>query len=335
MKSIALALTTLATLMNSPGWAAEQTPFLLERKISLGEVRGRIDHLAIDLRRNRLFVAELGNDSVGVVDLNANKVIHAITGLKGPQGVGYVPSTDTLYVANGGDGSVRLFSGGDFSEMDRINLGEDADNVRVDVPANRVLVGYGHGALAVIAPGVRKKIGDIALKAHPESFQLDRDTNRAFVNDPTNRAIAVIDLAMGKQTASWPVGYDSNFPMALDGDAKHVIIAFRDPAKLGVFSMQDGAPVASADLCADADDMFVDAKRRRVYVSCGDGFLDVFDTREGAYRRIAHIATVPGARTSLFVPEMDRLFLAARATPQEPAAVWVFMANFASDESKP
>jgi YVTN family beta-propeller protein len=88
MKPIALALTTLATLMNSPGWAAEQTPFLLERKISLGEVRGRIDHLAIDLRRNRLFVAELENDSVGVVDLNANKVIHAITGLKGPQGVG-------------------------------------------------------------------------------------------------------------------------------------------------------------------------------------------------------------------------------------------------------
>lgn len=92
--------------------------------------------------------------------------------------------------------------------------------------------------------------------------------------------------------------------------------------------MQDGAAVVSVDLCADADDMFVDAKRRRVYVSCGDGFLDIFDTREGAYRRIAHIATVPGAHTSLFVPEMDRLFIAARATPKEPAAVWVFMPNF-------
>lgn len=331
MKPVALALPILITLIGSPGWSAEQTPLLLESRIPLGEVRGRIDHLAVDTRRNRLFVAELENDSLEVVDLNANKVIHAITGLKGPQGVGYVPSTDTLY-ANGGDGSVRLFSGDDFSEVDRINLGEDADNVRVDVPANRVIVGYGHGALAMIAPGVRKKIGDIALKAHPESFQLDRDANRAFVNDPTNRAIAVIDLAMGKQTGSWPVGYDSNFAMALDGDAKHVVIAFRNPAKLGVFSMQDGALVVSADLCGDADDMFVDAKRHRVYVSCGDGFLDVFDTREGVYRRIAHMATAPGARTSLFVPEMDRLFLAARATPKEPAAIWVFTPNFESND---
>jgi hypothetical protein len=96
--------------------------------------------------------------------------------------------------------------------------------------------------------------------------------------------------------------------------------------------MQDGAAVVSVDLCADTDDMFVDAKRRRVYVSCGDGFLDIFDTREGAYRRIARIATVPGARTSLFVPEMDRLFLAARAAPKEPAAVWVFMPNFEGDD---
>jgi hypothetical protein len=76
--------------------------------------------------------------------------------------------------------------------------------------------------------------------------------------------------------------------------------------------------------CDDSDDIFVDAKRRRVYVSCGDGFLDVFDTQGGTYRRLAHIPTLAGARTSLFVPEMDRLLLAVRASSGEPAAVWVF-----------
>jgi YVTN family beta-propeller protein len=334
MKFVALALATFAALMTCQGWAAGQTPMLLERKIPLGDVRGRIDHLTVDARRNRLFVAELENDTVAVVDLNSEKVIHTIAGLRGPQGLGYVPSTDTLFIANGGDGSVRLFTGDSFSEIDRINLGEkeDADNVRVDVNTNRVFVGYGNGALAVVDPSTRKKIGDIALKAHPESFQLDRDTHRAFVNDPANRSIAVIDLAAGKQTASWPVGYDGNFPMALNVDAGHVVVAFRNPAKLGVFSMQDGTSIVSADLCGDADDMFVDAKRRRVYVSCGDGFLDVFDAREGAYDRIAHTPTVAGARTSLFVGELDRLFLAARATPDEPAAIWVFMPNFESND---
>ena len=72
-----------------------------------------------------------------------------------------------------------------------------------------------------------------------------------------------------------------------------------------------------------ADDMFLDAKRRRIYVSCGEGVLDVLDAK-GAYRRLARIRTAPGARTSLFVPEVDRLFVAARATPEEPAAIWVF-----------
>jgi hypothetical protein len=99
--------------------------------------------------------------------------------------------------------------------------------------------------------------------------------------------------------------------------------------------MLDGAPVANVDLCADADDMFVDAKRERVYVSCGEGYLDVFDTRENGYRRINHIATISGSRTSLFVPELDVLFIAARATPTEPAAIWVFRPNYTNQESLP
>jgi DNA-binding beta-propeller fold protein YncE len=332
MKSAALMLTIMGSLIGQPGRAAELTPFLLETKIALGEVLGRIDHLAVDLKRKRLFVAELENDAVSVVDLDRHQVVHVIAGLKKPQGLGYLPSTDTLYVANGGEGSLDLFRGEDYQAVARIHLGDDADNVRVDAAANRVLVGYGNGALAVIDAASRSKVGDIALKAHPESFQLDENTNRVFVNDPINQAIVGVDRAAGKQTTSWPTGNGTNFPMALETDAKHVVVAFRNPARLGVFSMQDGALVAGVESCADADDMFVDAKRRRVYVSCGDGFLDVFDAREGAYRRIAHIATIPGARTSLFVPEMDRLFVAARATLKEPAAVWVFMPNFEGND---
>jgi YVTN family beta-propeller protein len=110
----------------------------LEVKIPLGKVRGRIDHMAIDLARQRLFVAELGNNSVGIVDLVTRKVIHTISGLRAPQGVGYLPEADILYVANADDGSVRLFRGSDYAAIGRINLGEDADNVRVDAAANRV-----------------------------------------------------------------------------------------------------------------------------------------------------------------------------------------------------
>src|SRR5262249_37106586 len=143
------------------------------------------------------------------------------------------------------------------------------------------------------------------------------------------------DRAAGRVVANWPTGSGTNFPMALNDRAGHVVVAFRNPAKLGAFSMQDGAPVANVDLCADADDMFMDAKRERVYVSYGDRNLDVCDTGEDAYRHINHITTTWGARTSLFVPELDALFIAAGATQSEPAAIWMFRPNFMNEEPPP
>jgi DNA-binding beta-propeller fold protein YncE len=335
MKLVTFAFAIGIGLVTSYGMAEERSLFLLERKIPLGEVRGRIDHLAVDLKRGRLFVAELENDTVAVVDLDAHTVMQVISGLKKPQGLGYHPPTDTLYVANGGDGTAAIFVGDGYREIARISLGDDADNVRVDETANQVFVSYGDGALAIIDPISRTKIADIKLKAHPESYQLHQSTNRIIVNDPANQSIVVIDRGAGKEVNSWPTGNGSNFPMALNNAAGHVVVAFRNPAKLGAFSMRDAAQVANLDLCADVDDMFVDASRQRVYVSCGEGFLDIFDASENGYRRIGHVATIPGARTSLFVPEWDQLFIAARATSTEPAAIWVFRPNFVSGESIP
>jgi hypothetical protein len=305
--------------------AAEAMPLQLEAKIPLGDVKGRIDHMAVDLVRQRLFVAELGNDSVGIIDLSAAKVSGRIRGLKEPQGVGYIPSTDTLYVANAGDGSVRLFKGQDLKEAKRLELGDDADNVRVDSAGNQVIVGYGNGALAILEAKENRKITEIDLDGHPESFRLESGGSWIFVNVPDAHAIEVADRESGKVVARWPTGGSSaNFPMALDEASQQVLVVFRNPPTLTAFSMKDGAPVANAGTCGDSDDVFVDAKRRRVYVSCGEGYLDVFERDAGTFRRIAHLSTTPGARTALFVPELDRLFLAVRARDREQAAIWVY-----------
>jgi YVTN family beta-propeller protein len=319
------ALAILGTVSEALTEPAEAAPLQLEAKIALGNVRGRIDHMAVDLKRQRLFVAELGNDSVGIVDLANRKVIGRIPGLKEPQGVGYEPSTDTLYVANAGDGSVRLFEGDNYKSVGQIELGSDADNIRVDAAAKRVFIGYGSGGLAVIDPSTRSKVGDISLKAHPESFQIDPDTSQVFVNLPDVRGIAVVDRVSQKQIGKWPLAdRGANFPMALDPVRRQILVIFRAPAELGVFSMTDGKPIATIETCGDADDLFIDAKRARAYVSCGAGFLDVLESKEASYRRIARIPTVSGARTSFFVPEMDRLLVAVRASSGEPAAIWIF-----------
>ena len=323
MNTLALILASFVIVTTAR--AAEPAPLVLETKIALGKVSGRIDHLAVDVERQRLFVAELGNDSVGVVDLKSGAVFRTITGLREPQGVGYVAATDTLYVASAKDGSVAVFRGPELARSWRIDLKDDADNIRVDAKANRVYIGYGSGALAVIDAATQATVADIPLKAHPEGFQLDPANGRIYVNVPDARHIAVVDRAAARQIAAWPLpDASANFPMAIDPDGKHVLAVFRHSPQLVAFNAVDGTVVAKVATCGDADDVFIDAKRGRVYVSCGAGYIDVLAASGDSYTSIGRVSTVSGARTALFVPALDRFYLAVRASGSEPAAIWTF-----------
>jgi YVTN family beta-propeller protein len=325
MKRVTMLAALVGLLLPAAGWAEDPAPLVLEAKIPLGAVAGRIDHFAFDPDRQLLFVAELGNDSVGIVDLKERKVLHRITGLSEPQGVAYHPTTTTLYVANAGDGSLRLYQAPAFTLLGHIALGADADNIRLDPWRNRIIVGYGKGGLAVIDPASRRKIADMPLDGHPESFQFDETGARIFVNVPDAPQIAALDAVSGRKVSILDsAGASANFAMAVDADEHRVMIAFRNPARLVIFETGTGKREASLETCRDADDVFVDARRRRVYVSCGEGVIDVFARVGSGYERIALVPTIAGARTSLFVAATDRLYLGVRASGAEPAAVWVF-----------
>lgn len=283
----------------------------MERTIALTGVPGRLDHLSVDLARHRLFVAEVGNDAVDVIDLPSGKAIHRIGRLDEPQGVAYSRAGDLLFVANGGDGTVRMFGGEDFREAGAIALGSDADNIHIGSDS-RVYVGYGDGGIAIIDPLKRARIGGIALASHPEGFQI-APSGRIFVNLPDAREIAVGDAESGKVLARWKLSARANFPMAIDAAGTQIATIFRGPARLLLMDAKTGKEIAGLESCGDADDVFFDPNRPRLYVSCGDGFLDVIARDPGGLRRLARIPTSAGARTSLFVPELDRLFVAMRA----------------------
>lgn len=326
LRAIVAAAALLATANCAAGSEAP-LPVELEKTISLGLVAGRLDHLAIDLARQRLYVAELGANGVGIVDLKTGSALPPLTGLREPQGLAYVALNDALYVANAGDGTVRMFRGSDLAPLGQVTLGSDADDIRVDDTASRVYVGYGNGALAVIDAKTFTKADDIPLKGHPEGFQLEAGGTRVFVNVPDAHEIAVVDRLLGKEIASWDTGeLHGNFPLTTD-QAGRVVVGFRRPNRLGVFDAHSGRRAADADACADPDDLFADALRHRIYMSCGDGRIDVLEFGNGAYRRIARVPTTAGARTSLYVPQLDRLFLAVRGTSAMPAAIWVYRLN--------
>ena len=305
--------------------AAEREPLILEARIPLGDVKGRIDHLALDVAHQRLFVAELGNNSVGVVDIDARKLVRRLDGFHEPQGVAYFAQTDTLYVANGGDGDLRAFRGVRLDAVGRLGLGGDADNIRIDRDRGRLYVGAGSGNLTIIDAPAFKTIGQIDLKGHPESFQLEAEGSLIYVNVPDAQEVAVVDRKTNQQIASWPTDSSrSNYPMALDSSRNRVLVAFRQPATLVSFDAATGTVQDRIDICGDADDVFLDARRGYVYVACGQGVIDVLTSREEHTTRVARISTSPGARTALFSPELDRLFVAVRAASGEGAAVWVF-----------
>jgi DNA-binding beta-propeller fold protein YncE len=318
-----LLAISIAFTGNFSARAVERAPLTIEAKIPLGDVRGRIDHLAIDHARQRLFVAELGNNSLSIVDLKEQKVLHRIAGLNEPQGVAYVSGVDSIFVSNGGDGSVRIFSGDDFSPLGRVDLKADADNLRVDLGNNLVFVGFGLGGLAIIDARARAKLGEIGLKGHPEGFELEPTGKRIFVNIPDNREIAVIDRSSNTQVASWKTSEaTANFPIAVRQKSPELLTVFRKPPRLAAVDTRSGNVTTTVSTCGDADDVFVDDKRDRAYVSCGEGFIDVFQL--GRLSRTNHIPTAVGARTALYDPDMDRFFLAVKANHGIAAAIWTY-----------
>ncbi len=309
--------------------AQEAIPLRLIQTIPMPEVEGRIDHLAVDLKGERLFVAALGNNTLEVLDLIAGKLIRSITGLQEPQGVLFIPEFNKIFVTNGEGGTCDIFDGDAFKLINRVKSLEDADNIRYDAAAKYVYIGYGSGALGILDAANGKHLGDIRLAGHPESFQLEKSGPRIFINVPTANQIAVVDQEKRAVVATWPLkGAQSNFPMALDETNHRLFVGFRKPAKLIVFDTESGKAVANLDSVGDTDDIFYDAMRKRIYVSGGEGFLDVFEQGDADhYRILAKIPTASGARTALFVPELGRLYLAVPHRGSQGAEVRVYEAQ--------
>src|SRR5215471_18061429 len=159
-------------------------PLKLVQTIPLMKVEGRIDHMNVDVKGQRLFVAALGNNTLEALDLAQGKQIRSISGLREPQGVVYVPEFDQVVVANGDDGTVRTFDAKSFAIVSSVTLGDDADNVRYDPAGRRIVVGCGAGALAFLDARTHKVVGTVKLPAHPESFQMEKSRPRIYVNSP-------------------------------------------------------------------------------------------------------------------------------------------------------
>jgi DNA-binding beta-propeller fold protein YncE len=330
MKNNFLPLVLILAIFNFTGCKAQEhfgeNYLQVGKIISLPNVKGRIDHLDVNVKEQIVYIAALGNNSVEIVDLKNGRVIHSITGLNEPQGVGYIPDKHEIFVANGGNGDCYFFNASTFEKTASIHLSSDADDVRYDSISAKIYVGYGQGGIAVIDANTHTQVADVSLPAHPEGFQLDKPAKRILVNIPDKNMIGVIDLVQLKLINKWSRSSPTaNFPMATDDRYHYAFIGYRHPAKLVILDAKTGKEISTYNMVSDIDDLYFDNEKKRIYISGGGGFINIFQQDNSLFfKQVANIPTRSGARTSLFIPELKIFAVAEPAESNKCAQLLVY-----------
>jgi len=304
-----------------------QEPKSMQRvqTIALKGKAGNLDHLAIDHKRQRLFIANKANNTLDIVDLAAGKLLKQISGQQAIQGLAYAPDLDRIYAGLGGKGLFNIFNGETYALVGTHKFQDDSDNVRYDPQTKQVFVAHAENSLAVVDAASFAVKNDVKLPGDAEGFQVDG--NLLYVAIPTPSQVAVVDPQAGSVTQSYPIkAAETATPLVIDSANKRLFIGCRKPPTLVVMDAGSGKEVATLPIAGEVDDVSYDPGRKQLYVSCGEGFLFVIHQADADHYEVTEkFATAPGAKTSLFVPETNRLFLAVPRQPDKPAAeVWVY-----------
>jgi DNA-binding beta-propeller fold protein YncE len=327
MKSLYPAAALAALWLSTPAPAAE-----LERvqTIALKGKPGGLDHLAIDAKRQRLFVANKANNTLDVVDLKAGKLLLQKPSQTAIQGIAYAPDLDRVFVGLGSNGLCNVFDGETYGIKKTIKFKDDADNVRYNPALHRVYVAHAENALGVIDAKTFALKADIKLPGAAEGFQIETKRPRIYLNTPSPSQVVVIDTDKNEVVTAYPVKRaGGGHPLALDEANHRVFVGCRKEPMIVVLDGETGKEVAGVPIPAGVDDLFLDGQRKRLYASCGEGFLVVLKQVDAdRLETLEKVPTAKGAKTCLYVPETGRLYLAVpRQEGKAGPEVWVYQAK--------
>jgi DNA-binding beta-propeller fold protein YncE len=317
--------------------AQDKLPLKLIQTIPMPGVQGRMDHLGVDVNGKRLFAAALGDNqnTVEVIDLGAGKRVFSIPSQSKPQGVFYSPDFNRLFVANGTDGTCKIFRGDDFKLIDSLSLGTNGNHVGYDPATKYLYVGIGipdskSGALAIIDTRTNKHIGDIKTDVHPGGVKIEKSGPRIFVTLTGVPGVGVVDRMKREAITTWPVtGVPGVVALAFDESRHRVFGGSRNPPMLIVMDTESGKQITQLEGVSGIDDLWYDAARKRIYASGGReseaGFVYVYQQRDADhYELTAKVPTRANAQTSIWVPQLNRYYVSASGNDKEDAAILVF-----------
>jgi DNA-binding beta-propeller fold protein YncE len=326
-----VALLVVLLFLTIAGSAQPNVPLRLLHTTSLRGFAGDLDHSAVDLGGHRLFVTAEVHKTVEVFDLVTGERLHSIAGFGTPHAILFRPENNSLLVADGGfPGTCKLVNGKTYEIIDRITLPPDVDSAQYN-PVTKEYYVESRGpdpsanthTISVIDVEHFKHTGDFALPgSRSEAMVIDRAGRTMYVN--LIDEVGVVDLPSRKLVQTWrvPDAHVQN-AMALDEPNHRLFIATRNPPTFFVFNTDNGKVVVRLPCVGVNDDMTFDAKRKRIYVT-GDGATTVFEQHDGDhYEHLVDVPTGFRAKTSLYVPELNRLFINLSGGNKQDAQVGI------------
>lgn len=301
-----LAILLLGVL---PTLAADPAALEAVKTVKLSGPAGkRLDHMALDSKRDRLFVANSANNSLDIIDLKQGKVLKSVPSQEMIQGVVYVPESDRLFAALG-SGVCNIFDGESFKLLKSHKV-PGADNPYHDARGGIVYLTQADKKLSMIDAKTLAVKGEVQLPSAPASVVVEKGRPRMYVNAHVPRQVHVVDTTKHEVLKRYQLEEAGNYPLALDEANHRLFVGCRQEPKLVVLDTETGKQLASVPIPHDVDDLFIDAKRKQIYASCGEGFLVVLrETEPNRFEVREKLPTVKMARNCLFDAESSRLFL--------------------------
>ena len=338
MKRI-LFVACLVALATATAGAQDKLPLKLVVTTPLPGYTGDLDHFGLDLKGGRLFLASEDHKTVEVFDVHTGQRIHSIEGFSHPLTMVYLPQTDRLFVTDSdANGGLEVVDCKEYKIIKTIRIGSDVDHSAYNPENKYIYVENGSGdngkshTLAIIDTNSLKQVGEIPgiSGGSNEGMVIDNAGNKLYVNMTGSNEIGVIDLKTLEIVKRWPIpDAEVAHAIALDEPHHRLLAATRKPPKFMVFNLDTGKVVASLPCVGVNSDMSLDVARKRIYVT-GSDTISVFEQHDADhYEHIAEVPSAYRAKSSIFVPQLGRLYVAdsGKGKPDTKLALQIFEAQ--------
>jgi hypothetical protein len=307
------------------------SPLQLLQTIPLPRIEGAFDHMAMDVRGQRLFIPAEQAGLIEVVDVENGERIRTISSVLWPSTVAYRAQSDEIFVSDREDGSVKVLSGKTYELVKTIKLAKGADNATYDPDTQYFYVAYaGRNAglpytlIGVINTATKEHIGDIRVDAaniQAMAIEPGSGAKKMYADIADKSQIAVIDLQKRAVLKTWPTTPECQGPYASAVDSAHhrLFIGCRMyatqaqwwmPGRMTVMNTDNGETIAAFDAVGGSDEMFFDPASQRIYLQGYEGIADIWKENDpDHYQSIGHIQGGVHGKTSLLVPELKRYYV--------------------------